>query len=457
MTQRLLPAKSTNTLFYVSLRATACCLLVLLLTSTSSRVLASTFYVKVDGTGSGALYWANASSDLQAVINAANAGDEIWVAAGTYKPGGNENTDRTISFSMKNGVSIYGGFTGNETTRSERPAINQTTPSTTILSGEIGDPFDTSDNSFHVIRNRLGVTSSTVLDGFVITGGNANEAGPVQEPNNLGGGIYNVRQSSFANPSSGPPSSPQISNCLFLDNFATSGAAIYNGGTSNQSGSVLTNCVFRNNIASENGGAIYNVGSFGSNIQPKMTNCLFQSNSAEAGGAVYNYGYFGSSSPEITNCSFQDNSAASGAAIYNDGESDASDSSPVLTNCLFKNNKASNQGGAIFNNGDFNGNSSPLIINCVFQSNSADSGRGAIFNLTGYVRNDNRARPKFTNCLFQNNTAVYGGAIYTDSVWEGEIELLLTNCTFQNNTVGGLGGAIAGNGYGNGYYSNTTL
>jgi hypothetical protein len=45
-------------------------------------------YVKTDGTGSvaSATSWATASNDLQAVINAATAGDEIWVAAGTYKP-----------------------------------------------------------------------------------------------------------------------------------------------------------------------------------------------------------------------------------------------------------------------------------------------------------------------------------------------------------------------------------
>jgi hypothetical protein len=387
------------------------------------------------------------------MINASSSGQQVWVAAGTYKP--TTGTDRTISFAMKNGVSLYGGFAGSETALNARPVINMTTPSATILSGDIGDIGDPEDNSFHVILNRLGVTNITALDGFVITGGNANVPGPVQEPQNIGGGICNVGQSSFANPSSGPPSSPQISNCLFVANSATSGGAIYNGGTSNMSGTVL-NCVFRANTAT-NGGAIYNVGGTSSAIQPKLTNCFFQSNSADAGGAVYNYGYFGkTSSPELTNCSFQDNNAATGGAVYNNGRSDGGNSSPALTNCSFKNNKASNQGGAIFNDGDFNGNSSPLIRNCSFQTNSANSGGGAIFNLTGRVGGSNMSRPKLTNCVFQTNTAPYGGAIFNDTVWEGEIDLVLTNCSFQANRAN-FGGVIGGTGYGNGYVSTTTL
>ena len=45
----------------------------------------TTRYVKPTGSGDGST-WANASGDLQAMINASAAGDEVWVAAGTYKP-----------------------------------------------------------------------------------------------------------------------------------------------------------------------------------------------------------------------------------------------------------------------------------------------------------------------------------------------------------------------------------
>ncbi|HWZ86999.1 MAG TPA: hypothetical protein VN032_12405, partial [Thermoanaerobaculia bacterium] len=78
--------------------------------------------------------WANAYVSLQSGLTAAGSSDEIWVAAATYKP--TATIDRTISFALKNGVGVYGGFNGTETQRSQRnPAVN-----VTILSGDIGTP-----------------------------------------------------------------------------------------------------------------------------------------------------------------------------------------------------------------------------------------------------------------------------------------------------------------------------
>src|SRR5690606_15219303 len=66
--------------------------------------------------------WDNAFLLVQSALDNAVNGDEIWVATGTYYPtkqvGGTGERFRT--FQMKNGVAIYGGFTGDETEKDER-------------------------------------------------------------------------------------------------------------------------------------------------------------------------------------------------------------------------------------------------------------------------------------------------------------------------------------------------
>ena len=127
-------------------------------------------YVKPTGTGDGdGSSWANASGNLQGAINASAATDQVWVAAGTYKP--TITTDRNASFAMKNGVAIFGGFMGGETALTGR-ILNK--PSSTTLSGDIGTVGNTTDNSYHIIKNIVGLATTAILDGFVITGGNAN-------------------------------------------------------------------------------------------------------------------------------------------------------------------------------------------------------------------------------------------------------------------------------------------
>jgi uncharacterized repeat protein (TIGR01451 family) len=144
---------------------------------------------------------------LQDGIDAAaqSCGGDVWVAAGTYRP--TTGTEREISFVMKQGVAIYGGFTGTETSRNQRNwVINQT-----ILSGDIGTQDDNSDNSYNVV---VGASDAT-LDGFTITGGNNDN-----ENNGTGGGMYNY------------DSSPTLANCILWNNTAPTGAQIYNDGTS---------------------------------------------------------------------------------------------------------------------------------------------------------------------------------------------------------------------------------
>jgi hypothetical protein len=291
MIQPLPPTKTRHFVFAFSIRVSTCLIasfhflvrdviLLVLLSGAGLLAQAQTIrYVKprYSGDGSGSS-WANASGNLQVMINASAANDQVWVAAGTYKP--TSGTDRTISFTMKEGVGIYGGFAGSETSLSQRPAINLTTRSTTTLSGDIDNsPADNSGNSYNVISNRSGLTNNAVLDGFVITGGNAN--GDNLDEDGRGGGMYNNgRLSSCA---------PLIRNCAFVNNLATYGGAIYNDGFLGNSSPTLINCSFQANSA-HSGGAIYNNGERSGTSSPTLANCSFEANSAPYGGAMYNYG-----------------------------------------------------------------------------------------------------------------------------------------------------------------------
>ena len=70
---------------------------------------AGTYYVNINATGTNnGSTWANAFNNLQSALSNAFFGDEIWVATGSYKA----SNDRSISFVMKNGVHVYGGFAG---------------------------------------------------------------------------------------------------------------------------------------------------------------------------------------------------------------------------------------------------------------------------------------------------------------------------------------------------------
>ena len=237
--------------------------------------------------------WEDAFTDLQVALSVATAGKEIWVAAGTYKPtvehGGSGS--RYKSFQMKNGVAIYGGFAGNESDIELRdPNANET-----ILSGDVnGDDIpgdlttNRADNCYHVFyHNNIGLSRTAILDGFIITGGNANVYTP--SSNYECGGMYNYN------------SSPTVSNCTFTGNSAVWGGGMYNYSSS-----------------------------------PTVTNCTFSGNSAGyEGGGMCNYD---ECFPKLFNCTFSHNKASCGAGLSNDNECIA-----IVKNCIFWTDESSYQ------------------------------------------------------------------------------------------------------------------
>ncbi|PSL29060.1 gliding motility-associated C-terminal domain-containing protein [Chitinophaga ginsengisoli] len=230
------------------------------------------------GTGTS---WATAYNDLNAAIAAAPAYSEIWVAQGTYKP--TTGTDRTIAFTLPIYMTVYGGFNGTEVNRTDRNPVAYPT----ILSGDIGVPGDLSDNSYNVVRATPSAVNGTIVDGFTIRDGNANQGYPGStaiQPYNQGGGVtcisYNPNWTAI-------DAVIIIQNCHFTNNFAVYGGAVCNFtyGTSAMAQTSMLNCVFDNNTAVMGGGAMALVSINAEVVYNYMLNCVFVNNNSGPGTA----------------------------------------------------------------------------------------------------------------------------------------------------------------------------
>lgn len=258
----------------------------------------------------------------------------------------------------------------------------------TVLSGDIDSddenfPDDGIDaetaaihgeNSYHVVRmdgdGGVPITESTVLDGFTITGGDANDTAGLDGES--GGGIYCSGQGLLG------ACSPSLANLMVIGNLATmSGGGLFNDGTfGGVSNPILNNVIFRGNTSFD-GGAIYNSG-FGGTSSPVLENILLDHNSAqEYGGAIFNNGLAGYSSPSIVNTTLTENEASSGGAIYN--YATGGQSSPRFVNVTFHHNTATFYGGAVCNIG-YSGTSLPSFINAIFWNDTAAGDGPEIYN-----------------------------------------------------------------------------
>jgi predicted outer membrane repeat protein len=319
----------------------------------------ATVYVDKDAPpGGNGNSWGTAYQTIQAGIDDADTLDEeVWVAEGTY---GEQRVSvmhdppvDTGSVVMREGVDIYGGFVGTESSRDQR---DWETHVTTID----GSTARAGNAAYHVL---VGANNATI-DGFTITGGYAH--GPVPNARECyGAGMYN------------DGCSPVVTNCTFFDNSASYGGggmmgfsaasptvtkctfsgndADWGGGiNASSSTSLITNCSFSGNSASSDGGAIYS-----SSCSLTVTNCVFSNNSVDVsaseerrGGAIFS----AVCSSMMTNCVFSNNSCQDGGGMYN------LDSPLAVTNCTFFGNSL---GGAIHNNGG-----SPTMTNCILWNDS---------------------------------------------------------------------------------------
>lgn len=229
--------------------------------------------------GGNGISWTGAYQKLESALATAQAGDEIWVARGTYTPG----SERSDTFSIDRSVSIYGGFVGDESSLDER----NWQENLTILSGELGE----AGRSYHVVS--ADVEAGAVIDGVIIQDGDTRGAAGGSDD---GAGIYN-RQALT------------LRNSIVRDNVsADDGGGIRNDGELTIINSSITdNTAIGTSATSGGGGLLNTVGA-----DAKIINSTFSGNSAPNGGAIRNdYGL------TLTNVTISGNTASnSGGGIF---------------------------------------------------------------------------------------------------------------------------------------------
>ncbi|MCB9080576.1 MAG: hypothetical protein H6555_02580 [Lewinellaceae bacterium] len=283
---------------------------------------AQVIYVQAGARGNGSS-WASPLGDLHQALAAARPGTQIWVATGTYLT--TASNDRSASFRIPSDIILLGGFAGTETSSSQRDWNKYPT----VLSGEIGSLASADDNAFTVMYTSR-ASANTIIDGFVITGGNANQSIREGHIQSSGGGWFND--------GSNGTSSPVVKNCLFIDNQGLYGAAIFNHGSMGScNGTRIENCRFVTNAAELEGGAIYNNGAEGQ-CNTLVIRCHFEGNTATYGGCITNQANKGVANPLIETCYFLNNVAfVRGSCVYNK-RLETGICNPVIQGCRHENN-----------------------------------------------------------------------------------------------------------------------
>ena len=169
------------------------------------------------GTGDGSS-WANAMDDIQKAINdlaedANGMKGEVWVAGGTYEIKNRiaEAQNAPTSLLMKDGISVYGSFKGDETSRAQRIAASTDLkepwswhhPSTIKGNGYESTTWSPTDeewkvtsSSYHVVwfaplpDGGQAFSDNVYLEGFIIEGGAYQETNDKKFKPDCGAGVY---------------------------------------------------------------------------------------------------------------------------------------------------------------------------------------------------------------------------------------------------------------------------
>ncbi len=333
-----------------------------------------------DGNNDGTT-WTDAFNDLSEAIDSAEEEDQIWVAAGTYKPGG-INPSRNSTFNIDINIEIYGGFVGTETALEERDIESNLT----ILSGDIlGNDVDNNftdfkeDNVMHVMVFDESIQGRTIIDGLTFAYGQTEGASGSGDERRGGAMLTNG-------------SDPKIRNCTFTQNYGYFGGAIHLRA--------------------------------GFNFLVRPINCKFINNQANIGGAFYANQHM----TLFENCLFQGNTAREAGAGYCDDNNFTH-----FINCQFISNSSRFDGGAIIVAESFS-----RFEDCFFDSNLSEGGKGGhIFDF--WEDDHSRQTMRLERCELINGSASDGGAIHAEG---DNTQVTILSSHFLNNQASASGGVL---------------
>jgi PKD domain-containing protein len=238
--------------------------------------------------------WSTAATNIQTAVDAANAGDIVWVTNGLYQTG----TRIVPGDTTPNRVAVTKAIT----VRSVNGAA------AAIIKGSQATGTTNGPTAVRCVY----LTNGAALIGFTLTNG-ATQAGSGTDVG-LGGGVRCVSPSSV------------VSNCVLVGNSALFGAGAASG--------TLSGCILSNNIAQNAGGGYY--AAIRSAVSGALNNCLLTGNAARDGGAV---DVPGGGRASVNNCTISGNAASSaGGGLSSVGF--AAGSFLTASNCIVTGNNA---------------------------------------------------------------------------------------------------------------------